>query len=153
MDEWGELWTWPAQVWNDVGVVIQYNSDEEQSISVEFHDTATHHAIHVNNTCGHTLADLSTSAVLLACEADDKNPRYRLCDVKLCPSQLYYSPPELNSTYDLCCQDLVSKFTVIFLPVDSCWSQLLSRIWPLVNLHDARKLSFRNRSYCTLQHN
>ena len=63
-------------MWNDVGVVIQYNSDDEQSITVEFHDTATHHAIHVSNTLGHTLADLSTSAVLLACEADDKNPRY-----------------------------------------------------------------------------
>jgi len=65
-----------TQVWNDVGVVIQYNSEDEQSITVEFHDTATHHAIHVNNTLGHILADLSTSAVLLACEADDKNPRY-----------------------------------------------------------------------------
>ena len=65
-----------TQVWNDVGVVIQYNSDDEQSITVEFHDTATHHAIHVSNTLGHVLADLSTSAVLLACEADDKNPRY-----------------------------------------------------------------------------
>ena len=64
------------QVWNDVGVVVQYNSDDEQSITVEFHDTATHHAIHVNNTLNHTLADLSTSAVLLACESDDKNPRY-----------------------------------------------------------------------------
>ena len=65
-----------VQVWNDVGVVIQYNSEDEQSITVEFHDTATHHAMHVNNALGHILADLSTSAVLLACEADDKNPRY-----------------------------------------------------------------------------
>jgi len=65
-----------TQVWNDVGVVIQYNSDDEQSVTVEFHDTATHHAMHVNNSLGHTLADLSTSAVLLACEADDKNSRY-----------------------------------------------------------------------------
>jgi len=64
------------QVWNDIGVVIQYNSEDEQSITVEFHDTATHHAIHVSNTLSHVLADLSTSAVLLACEADDKNPRY-----------------------------------------------------------------------------
>ena len=64
------------QVWNDVGVVIQYNSEDEQSITVEFHDTATHHAIHVNNNLGHSMADLSTSAVLLASEADDNNPRY-----------------------------------------------------------------------------
>jgi len=64
------------QVWNDVGVVIQYNSDDEQSISVEFHDTATHHAIHVNNMLSHTVADLSTSAILLACEADGNSPRY-----------------------------------------------------------------------------
>jgi chromosome transmission fidelity protein 4 len=63
------------QVWNDVGLIIQYNSDDEQSINVEFHDTATHHAIHVNNTLAYNLADLSSSAVLLASEADDNSPR------------------------------------------------------------------------------
>jgi len=92
---------WPSQVWNDVGVVIQYNSDEEQSISVEFHDTATHHAIHVNNTLGHTLADLSTSAVLLACEADDKNPRYK--QVTLNSAQHNSITAHQNSTQLMIC--------------------------------------------------
>jgi len=62
-------------VWNDVGVVVQYSSEDEQSVSVEFHDAATHHAMHINNTLSHSMADLSASAVLLACDADDNNPR------------------------------------------------------------------------------
>lgn len=55
--------------------MTQYNTEEEESIDVEFHDTATHHAIHVNNTQGHTMADLSPEAVLLASEADGDTPR------------------------------------------------------------------------------
>ena len=63
------------QVWNSVGVIRQYNTEEENSIDVEFHDTATHHAIHVTNTLGHSMAALSHQAVLLACESDDDTPR------------------------------------------------------------------------------
>jgi len=55
--------------------VTQYNTEEEESIDVEFHDTATHHAIHINNTQGHTMADLSAEAILLASEADGDTPR------------------------------------------------------------------------------
>ena len=59
-----------------MGVILQFNTEDENSINVEFHDTATHHALHVPNTLGHSMADLSTEAVLLACEPDEDTPRY-----------------------------------------------------------------------------
>ena len=58
-----------------MGIVIQYNTDEENSINVEFHDTATHHPIHITNSLGHTMADISSHAVLLACPSDNDSPR------------------------------------------------------------------------------
>lgn len=58
-----------------MGIILQYNTDEENSINIEFHDTATHHALHITNTAGHTMADLSTEAAALACESDDDTPR------------------------------------------------------------------------------
>jgi len=58
-----------------VGIIVQYNTDEENSINIEFHDTAVHHAMHVTNTLNHTMAALSNEAVLLACEADEDTPR------------------------------------------------------------------------------
>jgi hypothetical protein len=72
---WRPGFYFALQVWNSVGFIIQYNSEEEQSINVEFHDTATHHSIHVNNTLGHSLADVSSSAALIACEGDENTPR------------------------------------------------------------------------------
>ncbi|KAI0215234.1 WD repeat and HMG-box DNA-binding protein 1 [Lamellibrachia satsuma] len=66
-------------VWNSVGIIIQYNTEEENSINVEFHDTATHHAMHLVNTLGHTMADLSSDAVLLACPSDLENPSKLVC--------------------------------------------------------------------------
>ena len=70
------------QKWNAVGVVLQYNTDEENSINIEFHDTATHHALHVTNTMGHTMADLSVDALLLACPAgEDEEDSSRCFDV------------------------------------------------------------------------
>ena len=60
--------------------MLQYNTDDENSINIEFHDTATHHAMHVTNTMGHSMADLSAQAVLLACAAEEDEEdtaRYR----------------------------------------------------------------------------
>lgn len=62
-------------VWNSVGVVRRYHTDEEQSIDIEFHDTSHHHAMHVVNTMNHSMADLNAEAVALACESDEENPR------------------------------------------------------------------------------
>ncbi|XP_052001840.1 WD repeat and HMG-box DNA-binding protein 1-like [Xyrauchen texanus] len=59
-------------MWNSVGIVRGYNDEQDNAIDVEFHDTAIHHAMHLTNTLGHTMADLSQEAVLLACECTDE---------------------------------------------------------------------------------
>jgi chromosome transmission fidelity protein 4 len=58
-------------VWNSVGIVRSFNSEDESSIDIEFHDTAVHYPIHLGNSHGYVMADLSTEAVLLANEADE----------------------------------------------------------------------------------
>jgi len=63
-------------MWNSVGIVRGYNDEEDNAVDVEFHDTAVHHAMHLTNTLGHTLAQLSQEAVLLACPATHELARY-----------------------------------------------------------------------------
>jgi len=65
----------PCQMWNSVGIIRGYNDDQDNAIDVEFHDTAIHHAMHLTNSLGHTMADLSQEAVLLACEGTDELAR------------------------------------------------------------------------------
>lgn len=67
------------QVWNSVGLIRQYNTEEENSIDIEFHDTSTHHAMHVTNSMNHTMGDLSSEAAILACESDDDLPSRLIC--------------------------------------------------------------------------
>ncbi|XP_014662660.1 PREDICTED: WD repeat and HMG-box DNA-binding protein 1-like isoform X2 [Priapulus caudatus] len=57
-------------VWNSVGMVRSYNTEEENSIDIVFHDTGTHHTMHISNQSQHTMCDISAEAVLLACEGD-----------------------------------------------------------------------------------
>ncbi|XP_053199787.1 WD repeat and HMG-box DNA-binding protein 1 [Scomber japonicus] len=59
-------------MWNSVGIVRGYNDDQDNAIDVEFHDTAVHHAMHLTNNLGHTIADISQEAVLLACPSTDE---------------------------------------------------------------------------------
>ncbi|XP_076151713.1 WD repeat and HMG-box DNA-binding protein 1 [Alosa pseudoharengus] len=59
-------------MWNSVGIVRGYNDEQDNAIDVEFHDTAVHHAMHLTNSLGHTMADMSQEAVLLACESTDE---------------------------------------------------------------------------------
>lgn len=59
-------------VWNHIGIVRSHKTDAEDSIEVEFHDTSTHHGIHMNNHLNHTMAALSSSVLALACEAPSK---------------------------------------------------------------------------------
>ncbi|KAM4593702.1 WD repeat and HMG-box DNA-binding protein 1 isoform 2-T3 [Odontesthes bonariensis] len=59
-------------MWNSVGIVRGYNDEQDNAIDVEFHDTAVHHAMHLTNSLGHTMADLSVEAVLLACPGTDE---------------------------------------------------------------------------------
>uniref|UniRef100_A0A1B6MKD1 Uncharacterized protein n=1 Tax=Graphocephala atropunctata TaxID=36148 RepID=A0A1B6MKD1_9HEMI len=66
-------------VWNDVGIVKQTNTEDENAIDVEFHDTNHHHAFRVNNLAGHTLAALSAETLVMACEATEDNPSKMVC--------------------------------------------------------------------------
>ncbi|KAM9860393.1 WD repeat and HMG-box DNA-binding protein 1 [Aulostomus maculatus] len=59
-------------MWNSVGIVRGYNDEQDNAIDVEFHDSAVHHAMHLTNSLGHTIADLSPEAVLLACPSTDE---------------------------------------------------------------------------------
>uniref|UniRef100_A0AAQ6A2C9 WD repeat and HMG-box DNA-binding protein 1 n=1 Tax=Amphiprion ocellaris TaxID=80972 RepID=A0AAQ6A2C9_AMPOC len=59
-------------MWNSVGIVRGYNDELDNAIDVEFHDSAVHHAMHLTNSLGHTMADLSQEAVLLACPSTDE---------------------------------------------------------------------------------
>ncbi|XP_072236060.1 WD repeat and HMG-box DNA-binding protein 1 [Leuresthes tenuis] len=59
-------------MWNSVGIVRGYNDEQDNAIDVEFHDTAVHHAMHLTNSLGHTVADISLEAVLLACPSTDE---------------------------------------------------------------------------------
>ncbi|XP_008298066.1 WD repeat and HMG-box DNA-binding protein 1 [Stegastes partitus] len=59
-------------MWNSVGIIRGYNDEQDNAIDVEFHDSAVHHAMHLTNSLGHTMADLSQEAVLLACPSTDE---------------------------------------------------------------------------------
>ena len=63
------------KVWNSVGIVRCHTEDEISSIEVEFHDTRTHHPLHLTNHLNHSMAALSSTALLLACKAQDDLPR------------------------------------------------------------------------------
>ena len=66
-------------MWNSVGIIKQYNTEEENSIDIEFHDTSIHHAMHISNTCNYTMADMNTEAVILACHSQEDTPSKLLC--------------------------------------------------------------------------
>ena len=65
------------QVWNSVGIVRCHKEDEISSIEVEFHDASTHHPLHLTNHLNHTMAALSSTALLLACKVQDDMTRYK----------------------------------------------------------------------------
>lgn len=66
-------------LWNATGIIRSFTSEDENSIDVEFHDAAIHHPIHLGNSNGFTMADLSTEAILLASEGEDDVPAKLTC--------------------------------------------------------------------------
>ncbi|XP_069678187.1 WD repeat and HMG-box DNA-binding protein 1 [Periplaneta americana] len=66
-------------VWNSIGIVRCYNTEDENSIDVEFHDTSLHHALHINNFLKHTVATLTEDVLALACEIQDDAPSKVVC--------------------------------------------------------------------------
>lgn len=59
-------------MWNSVGIVRAYNDDQDNAVDIEFHDSAVHHAMHLSNSLGHNMADISQEAVLLGCPSTDE---------------------------------------------------------------------------------
>ncbi|CAG0901074.1 unnamed protein product [Darwinula stevensoni] len=66
-------------VWNSVGLVCAVNTEDENSIDVEFHDTSVHHSLHFSNVFHHTMAALSSDALLLACESAEDHASKVTC--------------------------------------------------------------------------
>ncbi|XP_067018365.1 WD repeat and HMG-box DNA-binding protein 1-like [Acropora muricata] len=66
-------------VWNSVGIVRCHKEDEISSIEVEFHDASTHHPLHLTNHLNHTMAALSSTALLLACKVQDDMTSKLVC--------------------------------------------------------------------------
>jgi len=58
-------------VYNSVGIIKSHDSDQENSLDVEFHDIAVHHALHLSNSEGATMAALSSKVLATATTGDD----------------------------------------------------------------------------------
>jgi len=58
-------------VYNSVGIVKSHDSDQENSLDIEFHDIAVHHALHLSNSDGATMAALSDKILVTATNGDD----------------------------------------------------------------------------------
>ncbi|XP_038044137.1 WD repeat and HMG-box DNA-binding protein 1-like [Patiria miniata] len=65
--------------WNSIGIIRCYDTEDESSIDVEFHDTSVHHAMHFDNQLNRTMADLSAEAVLLGSETNGDVPSQLVC--------------------------------------------------------------------------
>ena len=60
-------------------MIRQYNTENENSIEVTFHDTSLHHVIHLDNSStNYVMADLSSEALALAAPSSDDYPRWSL---------------------------------------------------------------------------
>eukprot|EP00095_Tigriopus_kingsejongensis_P011218 maker-scaffold1959_size23944-snap-gene-0.6 protein:Tk11218 transcript:maker-scaffold1959_size23944-snap-gene-0.6-mRNA-1 annotation:"wd repeat and hmg-box dna-binding protein 1" len=94
--------------WNSVGVVKCFNNNEENSIEVEFHDTAIHHSFHITNAHNHSMADLSRSCLVLASEIAEDDPRASritcrlLASSDLSPEWSIEMPPK-EEVLAICC--------------------------------------------------
>lgn len=62
-------------MWNNVGTLYHYNTEEENAIQVEFHDAEFHHHFRIDNILGHHIAALSEHALALACESQNDTAR------------------------------------------------------------------------------
>ena len=58
-----------------MGIVRQFNNDDTSEIDIEFHDISIHHPFRINNILGHTMAALSSQALILACPKSVDSPR------------------------------------------------------------------------------
>ena len=65
-------------VWNSVGIVRCTDTQNKNSIDVEFHDTTYHHSIHLPNVQNYSIADLSNNTLVLATNGDESSTNAKL---------------------------------------------------------------------------
>lgn len=68
-------------VWNDTGIIRAYHSEEDDTIDVEFHDTAVHHSINLINNYNYTIGDLSAEALVLSNQRSGEEPKDTSCKI------------------------------------------------------------------------
>ncbi|XP_014251376.1 WD repeat and HMG-box DNA-binding protein 1 [Cimex lectularius] len=66
-------------VWNGVGIIRQFNTDEVNEIDVEFHDTSNNYNVRLNNLLNHTMASLTSNSIVLACARSEDGPSKLMC--------------------------------------------------------------------------
>ncbi|KAL7298415.1 hypothetical protein TKK_0008609 [Trichogramma kaykai] len=73
--------------YNDVGIVMCFSQENQETseIQVDFHDVNVHHNMHKMNYFNHTMAALSTAALVLAAPASE-------IDTQLTPSKVVVVP-------------------------------------------------------------
>ena len=58
-------------MYNSVGVIKSHDSDQENSLDVEFHDITVPHALHLTNSEGATMAALSRKVLATTIAGDE----------------------------------------------------------------------------------
>lgn len=67
-------------MWNSVGVIRHYQTDDENSIDITFHDKAIHHAVHIHNDANYIIGDVSKDCFVLGSFGDNDNPSSIICE-------------------------------------------------------------------------
>jgi len=97
-------------VYNSVGIVKSHDSDQENSLDIEFHDIAVHHALHLSNSDGATMAALSRKVLATANTGDD------IVGGKLMVN--YFSSGDVNKEWNIIFEE---EEEILGLAVGDCW--------------------------------
>lgn len=97
-------------VWNYVGMIRSYRTEEENTIEIDFHNTAFHSGIFMENVHGHTMGALSYHAAVLA-SVGQENKRSKL----VC---LHFSSWDSNKEWTV---DMPSGETIQAVAVGEEW--------------------------------
>ncbi|XP_075213131.1 chromosome transmission fidelity 4 isoform X2 [Lycorma delicatula] len=65
--------------WNDIGIIEQTNTEDDQAISVKFHDSSFHYPFRISNELNYSMAALSSDVVVFASEKVDEKLSYLGC--------------------------------------------------------------------------
>ncbi|CAH1402703.1 unnamed protein product [Nezara viridula] len=66
-------------VWNNVGIIRQFNMEDMNDIDIEFHDTSLHHGVRMNNLLGHTIATLTEKLAVFGSPKTEDGPSKLVC--------------------------------------------------------------------------